>query len=209
MVNNMAKETFIMVSLDEHRSKELAQVISNETSRKILDYLSSKEDVSETDICKAMSLPVSTVHYNVQHLLKVGLIESKEFKWSEKGKKVDLYNVAKKLIVIAPKGSSEGFMEKLKGIMPAALVAVLGSAAIYSYQRLGSAVVTSEVADAGSEMMLKSVAPMLEAAPARMMAADVAQSAVTEPNYALWFLLGSLFALFVMLMYQYLRAAKK
>lgn len=205
----MAKETFIMVSLDEHRSKELAQVISNETSRKILDYLSSKEDVSETDVSKDLGLPVSTVHYNVQHLLKVGLIESKEFKWSEKGKKVDLYNVAKKLIVIAPKGSSEGFMEKLKGIMPAALVAVLGSAAIYAYQNIGSAVVASEAADAGSAMMLKSAAPVLEAAPARMMAADVAQSVVSEPNYALWFLLGSLFALFVTLMYQYLRAAKK
>lgn len=198
-----------MVSLDEHRSKELAQVISNETSRKILDYLSSKEDVSETDVSKDLGLPVSTVHYNVQHLLKVGLIESKEFKWSEKGKKVDLYNVAKKLIVIAPKGSSEGFMEKLKGIMPAALVAVLGSAAIYAYQNIGSAVVASEAADAGSAMMLKSAAPVLEAAPARMMAADVAQSVVSEPNYALWFLLGSLFALFVTLMYQYLRAAKK
>ncbi|MFH0797946.1 MAG: helix-turn-helix domain-containing protein [Candidatus Woesearchaeota archaeon] len=207
----MAKETFIMVSLDEHRSKELAQVISNETSRKILDYLGSKEDVSEGDISKELNLPVSTVHYNVQHLLKVGLIESKEFKWSEKGKKVDLYNVARKLIVIAPRGSSESFMEKLKGIMPAALVAVLGSAAIYSYQKFGSAF-TVEAADAGSEMMLKSAAPMMEAAPARMMdSAEVfgQNFAVSEPNYALWFLLGSLFALFVMLMYQYLRKAKK
>ena len=32
-------ETFLLLSLEEQQSKELAQVISNETARKILDYL--------------------------------------------------------------------------------------------------------------------------------------------------------------------------
>src|SRR3989344_1163491 len=36
------EETFILLSLEEQQSKELAQVISNETARKILDYLGKK-----------------------------------------------------------------------------------------------------------------------------------------------------------------------
>mgnify|MGYP001606047112 CR=1 FL=1 len=46
------KETFVLVSLEEEKSKKLAQVISNTTSRKILDYLSEK-DASQGDIAKA------------------------------------------------------------------------------------------------------------------------------------------------------------
>ena len=85
MENN---ETFVLLSLEEQQSKELAQVISNETARKILDYLGKKNEASESQIAEALDAPISTVHYNVQQLLKVKLIESKEVEWSEKGKKI-------------------------------------------------------------------------------------------------------------------------
>ena len=42
------EETFILLSLEEQQSKELAQVISNETARKILDYLGKKNEASES-----------------------------------------------------------------------------------------------------------------------------------------------------------------
>jgi len=97
------QEKYILVSLEEDKAKDLANVISNNTSRKILDYLSSKDEASETEISKELRLPLSTVHYNLQQLKKNSLVETKRFMYSEKGKKIEFYRVVKKFIVIAPK----------------------------------------------------------------------------------------------------------
>jgi len=112
----MPEDPFLLVSLEESESKELAKVISNKTSRKILDLL-SKKDATETQIAKDLKLPLSTVHYNLQHLLKANLVKVDEFHYSEKGKEVNHYSLANKLIIIAPKKTSrESFMQKLKGL---------------------------------------------------------------------------------------------
>ena len=72
------KETFLMVSLEEDKAKKLAQVLSNDTSRKILDHLSNKK-ATETELSKELNLPISTVHYNLRHLLASRLVEAGEF----------------------------------------------------------------------------------------------------------------------------------
>ena len=72
------EEAFIQVSLNDQKSKELAQVISNNTCRKILNYLTNKES-TESQLSKILTIPISTVHYNIQLLLKTGLVKSTEF----------------------------------------------------------------------------------------------------------------------------------
>lgn len=192
----MATEKFIMVSLEEEKAKELANVISNDTSRKILDFLSEK-DAAENDIVKELSLPASTVHYNIQNLLKHSLIEVKDFYWSEKGNKVNVYTVAKKLIVIAPK--SMKIKTKLKGILPVALLALAASGMIHIYTkyvaRLTSLVGAEKVmyAQEASDTAGVERETLMAAAPK---AAEAASKVIeVAPNYALWFLIGSFFAI--------------
>src|SRR3989344_705589 len=127
-------ETFLLLSLEEQQSKELAQVISNETARKILDYLGKKNEASESQISEALDTPISTVHYNVQQLLKSKLIESKEFEWSEKGKKILYYRLAKKLIVIAPK-TSESLYNQLKNLIPVTLITAFVGGLLYYFSK--------------------------------------------------------------------------
>jgi len=119
----MAKDPFLLVSLEENESKALAQVMSNDTARKILDLLSKHESLTETDIAKKLDVPLSTVHYNLQALVKANLVKSEEFHYSEKGKEVNHYSLANKLIIIAPKNTrTESFRDKLKSILPVALI---------------------------------------------------------------------------------------
>ena len=208
----MAKETFIMMSLDEEKSKDLAKVIGSDTSRKILDYMGGHEDVSEAELAKKLDIPVSTVHYNIKHLFKAGLIESKEFKWSEKGKKIDLYNVARKLIIIAPKGS-EGLREKLKAFLPVTLGAFVVSIGLYVWQGFGKVsnkmMATADTAEMFAAPKLMGAAEMEEsvaqAAPevSRMVSDGLTSFTQVELNYALWFLIGSMFAIVVMFLYSY------
>jgi len=112
----MAKGSFLLVNLNEDQTKHLAQVISNESCRKILDYLTNSS-ATESDLSKKLNLPLSTVHYNIQALLKAKLVESEEFHYSAKGREVLHYRLANKYIIIAPK-STYGIKEKLKSILP-------------------------------------------------------------------------------------------
>lgn len=188
-------EKFILVSLEDEKAKEIANIVSNDTCRKILDYLGDK-DASETDISKALSMPLSTVHYNMQNLLKHGLVEIKDFVWSDKGNKINVYKVAKKFIVIAPKG--ENISSSLKNMITVALISIGTSALIYAvtgYSRQGVAADTF----GSAQVMMKEVSQ----------ASLAASAPVSSANFtALWFLLGALFSIAIYLALTYSRRKK-
>ena len=98
----MPSKNFLLLSLEDSKIKKVSNVISNESCRKILDYLSGK-DATESEIAEKLSIPISTVHYNLQQLMETGLISAEEFHYSEKGKEVSHYKLANKYIIIAPK----------------------------------------------------------------------------------------------------------
>ena len=114
----MPKESFILLSLSEAKAKKVAQVVQNESCRKILDFLSNVKDPTETEIAKKLKLPLSTVHYNLRQLVEAKLVDADEFHYSEKGKEVNHYSLANKYIIIAP-NESESIREKLKKLLPA------------------------------------------------------------------------------------------
>ncbi len=136
-------EKYLLFALDDEKSKKLGEVISNTTCKKIANFLAEKES-SENDISKELKIPINTVEYNLKKLLAAGVIEkSKNYFWSKKGKKIDIYKVANKLIVISPKKTN--VYSKLKGIIPVILISAIATAfiAIYnsgSFQRSDVAV---------------------------------------------------------------------
>src|SRR3989344_5164564 len=99
----MPSKNFLLLSMEDDKIKKISNVISNESCRKILDYLSNRE-ATETELAEKLEIPISTVHY------------------SQKGKEVNHYRLANKYIIIAPK-KTFGIKEKLKSILPVALIA--------------------------------------------------------------------------------------
>jgi len=171
-------EKYIMISMDDERAGHLAGVLDNPTAKKILTLLSQK-DASETDISNDLSIPINTVEYNLKKLLSSGLVEAKkDFFWSVKGKKIPMYKLSRKYIVIAPKNKPRvsGFFITL---------ALSGAAALLvrAYEASKTAVVLSETA----------TAPMLGAA------GEAAAASSSLGSIALWFLIGALFALIVLM----------
>ena len=128
----MARKNLLLLSLGDSRIKGISNVIGNESCRKILDYLSDKES-TESELAKNLGIPISTVHYNLDQLMKSGLIISEEFHYSKKGREVDHFKLANKYIIIAPKNTKfTGITQKLKNILPVALI-VGGTALIVQY----------------------------------------------------------------------------
>jgi len=211
-------EKFLLVSLNEKKAKKLAQIISNDTCRKIIDMLSEKE-FTETEIAEKLKIPISTVHYNLQHLMKAKLITVDEFHYSKKGKEINHYKLANKFIIIAPRETT-GIRDALRKILPIGLITVIGAAIIEfinSFLASSGAVMSKSFEAANTAAMERAAAPAL-------MAADTATQAVAEvaPDVArnianssiwqhisIWFLLGGLTVMILYLLFEIIKNNRK
>jgi predicted transcriptional regulator len=221
----MAKDPFLLVSLEESESKALAQVISNDSARKILDLLSKENSSTESDIAKSLKAPLSTIHYNLQALVKANLVQAEEFHYSEKGKEVLHYSLANKLIIIAPKKlSAESFRDKLKSLLPVGLIALAtaGVIQLVSMFRSGlsfganlggekaseAAIMTQKVAGGAAAdnapRLMAAIAPEAASAPG-----PAAVAASSQPAIAFWFFLGVVFTLLLLAIWYFFATRKK
>ncbi len=143
-------EKYLLFSLEDEQSKKLGEIISNPTCKKIVSFLAEKE-ASETDIAKELKIPLNTAEYNIKKLLEAGIIEkAKDYLWSAKGKKINAYKVANKLIVISPKKTS--IYSKLKEFAPLVAISCIFTAFIvYYFRMLGSA--STQVAEKAEEFL--------------------------------------------------------
>lgn len=158
------EEPFLMVSLKDDKTKKLANALSNKSANKILNYLANKKSATEKEMAKELQLPVSTVNYTIKVLQEAKLVTAKEYHYSEKGREVNHYSLARKYIIIAPQEeSTTSVFDKLKTLLPAGLLA-LGATTII--QALTS---------------VEQAAPM--AMRAEVMMADAVAETVTEPWY--------------------------
>lgn len=205
----MTEESFLLMNLKEDQAKKLAQVISNDSCRKILDFLTHNDNATESQLSEELKIPISTVHYNLQHLQKSKLVKVDEFHYSKKGKEINHYKLAKKFIIIAPEESSPGLMDKLKSILPLGIFAIIGTGVIQIYQYLQN----QGLGLTSSDMVVKSAnfvsnSRMAEAVPQAIQTTTQslpAPQASSEPNLALWFLAGSVFMILIILIFNLIK----
>ena len=130
----MTDEKFILVSMEDTRSKKIADALGNKTCRKIVDYLAEKNEASAKDISDALGVPLNTLDYNLKLLLNSEIVEKKKnFFWSRKGKKIIMYGLSNKSIVISPK---KKISSKLKSILPVAILVGAATFAVYVYNKV-------------------------------------------------------------------------
>ncbi|MFH1769969.1 MAG: helix-turn-helix domain-containing protein [archaeon] len=203
------KESFLLVSLNEDKTKDLAQAVSNDSCRKILDYLAEHE-ATESDIAKELKVPISTVHYNLQQLIKGGLVVVEEFHYSEKGKEVNHYKLANKYIIIAPK-STWGLKEKLRSVLPIAAITMMAAIALEFagklFMRSGGSLFAAKsvAADFAMEEAVAAAPEMMRTAVEDTVLQTVAASPSIWQNTALWFLIGGVFAIVAFLVYDWMK----
>lgn len=184
-----------MIDLDDPRAGKIADILGNKTCKQILGILAERE-MSESEIAFELKIALNTVDYNIKNLVGAGLVEeSKGFLWSVKGKRVLRYKIARKRIVISPKTS-------FKGIIPAVLISGLGALAI-KYWVAGQNVIINSAdkirglgAEKAGELSSGSASVAMPSADG---SAEIVSGAANLGEPALWFLLGSLIALFVFL----------
>ena len=159
-----------------------------------------------------MKIPLSTVEYNLKNLIGTGLIESKFFRWSSRGKKQDIYKIKKRYIVISP-GETSGLREALKRVLLVGVIGLIIAGFLEYFTRartlnipLKQEVITRTITqEANGGMLADSIAALAPeekiVEPAVNVTSYVAETinevVLPNPHYGLWFLTGLVFALVV------------
>lgn len=154
---------------------KVATALANEKCQRILQHLRTHEDATETELAKALKIPLSTVHYNVKVLKDAGLVRADTWSYSVKGKTVTHYRVPKEEVTIVQERS---ILDNLKAITPAAVIAA-GIGIAYFLLTQSQLTPTSE-----AKTML-AAAPEMQA-----LAAPVAQASQATPSMMPAFLAG-------------------
>lgn len=129
-------DNYILVSLDDEKSKSISEVIGSKTCKKIINYLSENKEASQKDLSEALKIPMNTMDYNMKKLIDSGFVQKrKNFFWSKKGKKIVMYELSKKSVIISHKKSTS---EKIKSILPAFILTVAGTFSLWVYQKINS-----------------------------------------------------------------------
>lgn len=209
-------EKFILMDMNDERSKKISEVLGNKTCKKIIDYLSEVKEASEKDISDKLGVPINTIEYNLKKLIESGLVEkTKNFFWSVKGKKIDMYRLSNKKILISPRTF-------VKGIIPAFIGVILTAFGIkvlsdkLNYSSVNQATDVSRAVGSGASQASNAVvssAPSIAEKVSGVAGSytptpvDQLQSVCSNINSVIntevwaWFLLGGLVAILIILLW--------
>lgn len=210
---NMGSEKYMLLSLEDSKMKSLSEVLGSKTCKKIIDYLGDNKEASQKDLSDALKIPMNTMEYNMKKLLTSGVIQKrKNFFWSKKGKKIIMYELSNKSIVISPKKSST---EKLKSILPAVIITIGGTFAVYAYEKitgltnhsydsLNSVVARKAFEEGGALVQTAPDVAFSGTEKIREVATDatiqIVQSSTSQHSIWPWFLFGGILAIGIILM---------
>lgn len=132
----MTEDNYLLVSLDDEKSKSIAEVLGSSTCKKIINYLAETKEASQKDLSDALKIPMNTMEYNIKKLLASGFVQkNKNFFWSKKGKKIIMYELSKKSVIISHRKSN---LNKFKSIVPAFILTAAGTFALWTFEKIRS-----------------------------------------------------------------------
>jgi len=213
----MPDDKFILVGLDDENSKAISEVLGNKTCKKILDYLSDIKDASEQDIAKGLKIPINTIEYNLNKLIKSGLVErTKNFFWSVKGKKIPMYKLARKHIIISPSNKKPN-LDYLRTIIPVVVGGFAGLFAKYLVLKNSFNSLAADSVDSG-QSVLTAVPEALKSGSVEMVRdynnisySDISLSVwdkLLGLPYWVWFLAGAVVVFILILILNKLKGGK-
>ena len=183
----MANKKYVMLDMNDPRMNDLADMLSNKTSKKIIEFIADKE-ASESEIANELKLPANTVNYNIKKLLEVGLVErTGNFFWSVKGRKILKYRAANKKIVISPR--SFGNVKQVLGTLGISVIMTYALKVYYDNYLVKNLVKSSQTLTKEYDLANAESA------------SGIASSATSQVSNIIeiwpWFLAGAVFALII------------
>lgn len=186
----------MLVSLEDSKSKSISEVLGSKTCKKIIGCLSERKEASQKDLSDALSIPMNTLDYNIKKLLDSGFLQKrKNFFWSKKGKKIVMYELSNKSIIISPKKSPS---QKFKSILPAFILTAVGTFAIWAYENIKYSIENVSTPALDSSGILLSRGTEIASVSSPTIGDSASYLVASNPTQIWpWFLVGALLMIFV------------
>ena len=149
------------IDINDERAKELAQILMNEKAIAIL-HLIEETPMSISEIAKELNLPISTVSYHIDKMMRVGLVEIAGKKYGKRLQEVKLYRASNRPILLVPRKSIQKVKKKA-----------------FSFERLH--VISLGLAGAVSLLVYKASSAVLKTPPVKV-GANITYEASYAPN---------------------------
>lgn len=197
-------------------SKKIRQILSNDTSMKIMELL-KKESLSASEVAEKLEIPLTTVKYNIDQMVDHDLVRVQRIKYSEKGRQVKIYEAPEKVIVFAPEKMSRlsliSMLQKYAFAFVAAAFAGFGLNYIYRRHWENQMTAMKFAAPDGSEIAMEEAADAATGALSGGVIHDAIMSFndwfFTLMNYhAFWFIAGALFVCVAVWAIEYITVKK-
>jgi DNA-binding transcriptional ArsR family regulator len=114
----------MVISLSDDRLRKVARALSNDTAVTVLQKLVEKS-MSATELSESLSLPLTTIEYNINALLEAELIKVDRIKFSRKRRDIKYYAPIKRALIFAPEKTEKGVIEFLKRALPFLIIVAL------------------------------------------------------------------------------------
>ncbi|MBI2451935.1 winged helix-turn-helix transcriptional regulator [Candidatus Pacearchaeota archaeon] len=184
----------IMVELEDPRAEVIAEVLTNKTAKKILGLLSERE-MSGSEIANELGVPINTISYNMKKLIDSGIAEkTNKILWSVKGRKMDIYRIVNKRIVISPR-------QRFKGILPALIGSVLVAFGLKIWSDARSVGVAKRQIEVTSDILAQRAGEF--AAETATKGQSILDLFLINENIWIWFLIGALTGLTIFIVWNF------
>jgi len=208
MDENANAEKLLILPLNDKNSRKITQIISNDTARNILEVLASKP-LSASELAEKLSIPLTTVQYNLERLNDAGLVKVERTKYSKKMKHMKIYAPQRKFVVIAPeKTNRKEVIAALKRYLTLIFFAVVGSGIIEFFSTKIKTPAFEEATRSIPEKAVPAPIPAPPMGPSTEKALDVALAFDVFAHPGLWFLFGCLFVILVIFIAEHFRKKK-
>ncbi len=170
-------------------ASKIGKTISNKTAQSIMSFLQNHKGATATQVSKELDLPASTVHYNLNALVKASIIEDSTFHYSKKGKEVRHYTLGDQVIVIVPEQASPS---QLRALLPGLFG--VGVAVILTFVTKAKFSASKMLYSANDMAILQESTPLLSKTASNL--SDVVSSPVfspvaSQPNFLAGLLVGA------------------
>ncbi|ASJ11097.1 transcriptional regulator [Thermococcus sp. P6] len=126
------------IDIHDDRARELAQILTNEKAIEIL-HLVEDRPLSISEISRQLDIPISTVSYHIDKMLRVGLVEVAGKKYGKRLQEVRLYRASNRPILLVPRKSVSKIRKSALGFERLHLISLsvagLISAGVYAVSR--------------------------------------------------------------------------
>jgi predicted transcriptional regulator len=191
----MADNVVILEPGDE-RAQKIAKAMASQTATDILRLLADSQK-SMTEITEMLAIPLTTAKYHFENLLDAGLISIADTKYSIKGREIKIYTLSNQLLIVAPRQANmRSLLLKYASLFAVVLFGTVGVALVSPLFISGESIVPNSFAPAAVQNEAGGMATKA--------AYDLATppSPLASPDLAVAFLLGGLFVIIVLLIYE-------